>query len=166
MSYYGYPTDPTKRENLRLKAELEQMRYEQERRQQQEEEDRQARRREREEMRRQEMCEARDWSDAFQKGLPRARHEAAHEAADNAAIDAGTPGWEGATRSTFFADWVREIERAQALHAEVMAEAEEEIRRIRETALGKVADRLAAEFGETETAQALREDNPEYLVNW
>ena len=114
------------------------------------------------------LCHASDWPEAFSNGLTRARVEAREEARMNAEIGRGEYAeWGDSVKpSTFFADWVREIERTQVIYGEVMREAEEKIARIRAAALGKVADRLAEEYGESETVQALRENNPEYLTCW
>lgn len=153
-----------RRENEQLQRDLEEERYQAARQRQQQDEQQARRRREREEARREELHTAETWEQAFANGLVLIRQEARTEAGDNArhGLD---EGWES---STWFQDWQREVARAQALYAEVMRATEEQINALRRQALAVVAERLEQEFPDsyTGTATALRENNPEYLVNW
>jgi hypothetical protein len=101
---------------------------------------------------------ASDWPEAFSNGLTLIGREAADEAAWLAEFKSGV----GFT----FAKWQTEVKRAQELYGEVMTDVERQIAELRAAALNQVADRLATEFGDTGTVQALRENNPEYLTDW
>lgn len=151
-----------KRERDDLQRELDDRRYEEDRRREQEHRERKERSRERQEAYLASQCEAASWSEAFSKGIPRIAQEAREEDSLIAKIkDSDAP-----YGPPFFTPWLNEVKRARDLYDEAMAEAEEEIRRIRAAALGKAADKLQAEFGETATVQALRDDNYNCLVDW
>ncbi len=109
---------------------------------------------------------AHDWEEAFRKGLRLAQREANDEAADEAKWpDADPPV------GTFFREWVEHIKRAEQLYRDEMQSVREQVRayeaRLRNEALTRIAERLEAEFpAARETAEAIREDNHEYLVCW
>jgi hypothetical protein len=159
---YAEPCDKLKRENDNLRQELRDRQDEELRRSDQEYQNRQDRReRERREYR-ESLQYADDWPDAFQKGLIRIREEVNEEEANNREL-VDEPAFKV---EHFFADWEKQVLRARDIYREVMAEADQEISKIRENALAKVAERHAAEFGENSTAQALRENNPQFLTYW
>lgn len=151
-----------KRENEQLQRELEEQRYQEQERRERAEREREQHRRELQEQREQELRTARDWPDAFHKGLVLISREAHEEARDNARY-ADDPEWKG---DTWFADWQREVERAQVLYREEEQAVEAQIAALRAGMLARVADRLEAEFPKGHTAEALRDDNPDFLVNW
>ena len=105
------------------------------------------------------QCEAEDWPEAFSKAIPRIRREVREEEDARAKWDDWAP-------NDLFHDWEREVVTAQSIYGEVIAETEKQIEALRLAALEQVADRLQAVVGETATVQALRENDPSYLVNW
>lgn len=113
------------------------------------------------------MCFAEDWNDAWWKAEARLRKEAGEEAADTHYAD------------TFFQDELAVTEKAHALYEQHMMEVEPQIRQIREEAERQIAEleqnvrntvadaiaTLGGIAGES-IIQALRDDNPQSLVNW
>lgn len=167
MSWFGYSSHEVeaarlKRENDRLQRELEEQRYQEQERREQEERQHEQARREAREAREEALRTVSGWPDAFQKGLFLIGREAREEARDNARY-AADPDWK---QDTWFQDWEREVRRAQALYAEELEAAEAQIQAVRAGMLAKVADRLETEFPAGHTAEALRDNNPDFLVNW
>lgn len=78
--------------------------------------------------------------------------------------EASLPGV--AAHNKLFQAWQKEVEHAKAIYFQVMDETERQIEELRKNALSRVADKLAEEFGETQTVEALRGDNPSFLVAW
>ena len=152
----------TERRIRDLEYENERLRDEERRRQ----EDADCAYRERRERQRQEwreaQCTAEDWPEGFRKGLTRARQEARDEAERNKE-DADKPGFKP---WTFFSDWVKTVEQAQAIYNEEWAKAEKQIQALKTKALKHIAHRVEAETGEKDLAEALREDRPDYLTYW
>jgi len=109
----------------------------------------------------QSQSEAYSWPEAFAKGLPRIQEEARDEADFNSTLEIGEqpmPPW--------FQNWAKEVKRAKEIYSEESLAVEERIAKLRNEMLAKVAGRLAAEFGETQTVEALRTDDYNYSVSW
>jgi hypothetical protein len=156
-----------------LKREVETLRYEADQRREQEEADhyrQEERRRQQKREHEESLCYADNWPDAFNKGMIRLAKEADLEnrlfstlsAADRERY--GTP---------YFQGYLEEVRRTQQIYYEelknsepVIAELEFQIEQERLRALARVADRLQAEFPNSEGPQAFRDNNPDYLVNW
>ena len=66
----------------------------------------------------------------------------------------------------WFQNWAKEVKRAKEIYSEESLAVEERIAKLRNEMLAKVAGRLAAEFGETQTVEALRTDDYNYSVSW
>jgi hypothetical protein len=144
-------------ENDRLRRELEAMREE---RSQEREQMRQDMREEH----RRSQCEAENWEDAFTKGLDRYRVEAATEVADNESIgDAGDPYFQP---DFFFSEMVPKVEQAQSIYLLQMRSLNRVIERMKQDAREAIAKRIEEETGLDELAQAMRDDNHLWLVEW
>jgi hypothetical protein len=149
-----------KRENDDLQDELDALRDEQERGRAARHREEATRRADSLEAYREGQCHADSWPEAFAKGIPRIAQEAKAEKEDE------TAPWFTGVPNHHFRHWNRDANLAKNFYAEVMAETEIEIARIRKEALVKVAERLEGAVGECATAQALRDDNQEFLVYW
>lgn len=147
-----------KYENQRLEAENQRYREEQEERANQRERDR----RDREEQRREEMSHASSWPEAFRKGLYLYRKEAEEERRDNARYKDETD-W---TPTNYFQELPAKIEKAEQIYLEEMRIVEVEIKALQQRVLHHIADLVEIECGYPELAQALREDETDWLVNW
>lgn len=170
MSFYNQTPEQKRLQYLEDQLEDERNRREQEQREAYERE--KARREER----RHEMEEAYrfpdNWNDGFSRGIGLAKNEARAEAADNEKI--GTdPNWTDYKPTDFFARWVVQLERGQAVYNEEAQAAqieierlEAEIEKVRQSVLENTAKRLEAEDSDSSLIQALRENNPSYLTNW
>jgi hypothetical protein len=156
-----YQTDEQiRRENRRLQDELDAQRYEREREQERREHEQERRQREF----RQEMQErarsAADWPEAFRKNrvlMERERNECY-------AADDETPEYRK-SMNELRAGWTRylsEIDCAAALWREEQRAIDEAIREIRL----KVADKLQAEFPNSELADYIREDAIDEWMSW
>lgn len=132
---------------------------------------------ERHEQWRENQCRADTWEEAFRKGVSRAVDEARSEASLTARIKADSNPEEFAyllTGEPFFEGWAEAMRRAEVLYTEEMAAAQAEVEKLQaqiETvklgAQGKAASRLEAERPDNGgIAQALRENQPEFLTNW
>lgn len=161
-----------KREYERLQQEIDDQRYEDERRREKEFRERENNREQARRDYQESLCYAEDWNDAFSKGLIKYSQEAREEQrAENQYP--GEPEFE----DRFFREMVIEVERASEVYQEEMKKVEENIRLIRERAeqeiaaveqqaREKAAARLDELFPNSTTAQALRENNPNYLTDW
>jgi triphosphoribosyl-dephospho-CoA synthetase len=139
--------ESTRRERDDLRYQVEDLRADQKRRREQEEQDRGRRRRQLKEEISERLASVDNWPEAFQLGIPLIVREAQSEEA-------------------VFNDWLKQVQRAREIHGEVMADVEKQITALRLQDLSTVADRLVAEFGEIETAQAVRDNRPDFLTYW
>lgn len=151
-----------KRERDDLRYEVEGMRADRERQQERADEERERRRRQLKEEISERLASVDNWPEAFHLGIPLIVREAQSEEADNAKYG-DDPEWH---ITHFFSDWLKQVQRARNVHAEVMADVEKQIAALRLQGLATVADRLVVEFGETETAQAFRDNRPDFLTYW
>ena len=105
------------------------------------------------------MCYAEDWADAFCKGLARARRESKDEQREAELYPNAPP-------TMFFTNWLAQIEAAQKMYNDEMRELQPRLAELRKAAHERIAARVEVELGESGLADALREDQPGYLVNW
>lgn len=161
---YRESCDEIKRERDDLRYQVEDLRAGEERRREQEEQDRERRQRQFKEQISERLASVDNWPEAFRLGIPLIVREAQFEESDNAKYG-DDPEWK---TTHFFRDWLGQVQRARDIHNEVMADVERQIAALRLQGLASVADRLVAEFGENanETAQALRDNRPDFLTNW
>lgn len=151
------------KEDLRFyKKRYEQLVQAQARAQEEAEHRRQKRKAWREEEERQEMHAARDWPDAFFKARRRAKQEAEEERLYNEEHpDRHLDFFSG--EEGFFA----QVSAAETLYLDEMEEAEKRMGAIRTRARHRAAIRLLEAHPKAERlARALREDEPDYLLNW
>lgn len=151
-----------KRERDNLRYEVEDMRADRERREEQEREERERRRREMRAETQERLAEVDNWPEAFARGIPLIETEVRREESGNAQF-ANDPDWKV---EHWFAGWLAHVNRAKQFYSEVMGDIERQVAELRRGGLEKVADRLAAEDGETETVAALRDNNPAFLTYW
>jgi len=143
-----------KRENAYLNDQLADIREREERRLEDERRASKERRRQQQRDYRESLCHASDWPEAFSKGLMRIEAEASTE---NPVDDP----------DMWFTRWRDEVKYAQAIYTELMAAAQAEIDAIHQRVLSQTADKVEARFGLIDgTAQALRNNDPEFLTNW
>lgn len=151
-----------KRERDDLRYQVEDMRADRERAIEHAERDRERRQRQLKEEISERLASVDNWPEAFQLGIPLIVREAQSEESDNAKYG-DDPEWHV---THFFNDWLKQVQRAREIHGEVMADIERQIIALRLQGLSTVADRLVAEFGEVETAQAFRDNRPDFLTYW
>lgn len=154
--------ESVKHERDNLRYEVENMRDDRERQREREDEDRERRRRQLKEEISERLASVDNWPEAFQLGIPLIVREAQSEEADNHKYG-DDPEWK---QTHFFKDWLTQVQRAREIHGEVMADVEKQIAALRLQGLSVVADRLVAELGENETAQAFRDNRPDFLTYW
>lgn len=159
---YRESCDGIKRERDDLRYQVEDLRADEERRREQEEQDRERRKRQLKEDISERLASVDNWPEAFQLGIPLIVREAQSEEFDNHKYG-DDPEWE---ITHFFNDWLKQVQRARDIHSEVMSDIEKQIVALRLQGLATVADRLVAEFGESATAQAMRDNRPDFLTYW
>ena len=159
---YGQSCESLKRERDDLRYQVEDMRAEQERQREREQEESERRRRQLKEQISERLASVDNWQEAFQLGIPLIVREAQSEEADNHKYSED-PDWHV---THFFSDWLKQVQRAREIYGEVMSDVEKQIAALRLQGLSTVADRLVAEFGEIETAQAFRDNRPDFLTYW
>lgn len=164
--------DRIKRDLEWAQREAEDLRYREEERQRREERERQERKREREEEANDRLHYVTNWDDAFRNGIYLYRKEAQEEARDNATIekliaeDPSLDGQPGYKSYHFFQERMPQVEKAAEIYLKHKDAIEERIAALRRDLLNDVATEVEAETGNAELAEALREDNPQYLTNW
>lgn len=142
-----------------LQRELDREREDARIRDEREHQERETRRKERIEEARAAMAHANDWNDAFHKGLRLIAKECALE--ESLRDD---PEYQPADG---FHKWHETVTAARVIYSEEMQTVEAEIARIRQEALNRVGDRVEKETpNQFATAQAFRENNPQFLVDW
>jgi len=159
---YGQSCESLKRERDELRYQVEEYRAERERQIEREQEEGERRRRRLKEEISERLASVDNWQQAFSLGIPLIVKEAQSEEFDNHKYG-DDPEWHV---THFFNDWLKQVQRAREIYGEVMADVEKQIAALRLQGLSAVADRLVAEFGEIETAQAFRDNRPDYLTYW
>lgn len=156
-------TNYLEEENARLRRELQDIRDQQ--RTELEEA-----RRERKQQWAHDQCHAENWVDAFQKGLDRYRQEANEEESLNEKMSENEDQYFQTNIDTFFTGMLPKIERAQAIYAQQINPIEAKIRQMRNDARYAIADAIEREYPDDnamkELAEALRDDNWDWLVDW
>jgi hypothetical protein len=149
-----------KRDNDYLQSEVDDYRRREEERIEKNQRAERERREERQREYQESLCHAEDWPEAFRKGLIRMASEAAFEETYFQEF----PDERG--KGFSFANHIKEVERAEEVYDEVMADVEKQIQALREGALDRIADKLEEEGCNDSLVEAFREDNPEYLTYW
>lgn len=169
---YGYwgtrrddSCDSLKRENERLRSELDDQQEQARRRSAEAQHEREQQRKERQQEAREAMHHASTWEEAFRKGIYLYEHEAHEEQRDVETYpELAEGGYLG------FQKTVPELHKAKAIYEEVMQEVEEQIAALRQGGLERVAMRVGEECDCTTMigglVDALRENNPEWLTDW
>lgn len=141
-------------ENRRLRAEIEDMRAQERERTDRELDRAMSERREREQVYCEEARTARDWPEAFAKGLAILR-EFLREIPDDEPEERGR--WESMRQRWY---------RAHDLYNAELRAVEHEIERLRREARERVAQAIEEQLGDEELAHAMREDDYEMLLRW
>jgi hypothetical protein len=156
----------------RLEDQISRMRDDQDRERQRERDKREERIRQRRQEHEEAQLHADTFEDGFNKGLPRARHEAIGERQLNEKMKAD-PEFAEYAADNFFEKWVAQLGRGQQIYNEETQVAnveierlQAEVERVRESIRAKAAIRIEAEGGDQGLVEALRENNPDYLTNW
>lgn len=151
-----------KREFENLQREMDDVKWRQQQRQEREAREREEKRREERRAWQDAQLHANDWYDAFDKGIRRYRQEAVEEKQAEEAY----PEDPHFTHDQFFQNMVNQAEFAQQAYQEAMTEARVKIAEIEKQARESAAAKVDGQFPGSTIAEALREDNPNYLTNW
>jgi hypothetical protein len=160
--YRADSCEQVKRERDTLRYEVEDYRERYERKIEEEQEAKEEHRRQFKRQAQERLAEVDNWPEAFRLGIPLIVKEAQSEEFDNRKYG-DDPEWK---QTRFFKEWLAQVHRARDIYNEIMVDIERQIAELRKKGLADVAERLDAEYGETETAQAFRDNRPDFLTYW